>query len=29
MIDIKGLAHFSMPVSDVERRTRFYADIVG
>jgi catechol 2,3-dioxygenase-like lactoylglutathione lyase family enzyme len=29
MIDIKGLAHFTIPVSDLERSKRFYADIVG
>jgi catechol 2,3-dioxygenase-like lactoylglutathione lyase family enzyme len=29
MIDIKGVAHFSIPVSDVERSKRFYTDIVG
>ncbi len=29
MVDIKGVAHFSIPVSDVEKSTRFYVDIVG
>src|SRR5690348_9109783 len=26
---IKGVAHFSIPVSDVERSVKFYTDIVG
>jgi catechol 2,3-dioxygenase-like lactoylglutathione lyase family enzyme len=26
---IKSMVHFSIPVSDVERSTRFYAEIVG
>lgn len=29
MVEIKGVAHFSIPVSDVEKSTRFYSDIVG
>ena len=29
MVDIKGVAHFSIAVSDVEKSTRFYEDIVG
>ena len=29
MPEIKGCAHFSIPVSDLERSTRFYADVVG
>ena len=26
---IKGVAHFSIPVSDVDRSTKFYTEIVG
>lgn len=29
MIEIKGVAHFSIPVSDVERSRRFYTEVVG
>jgi len=29
MADIKGIAHFSIPVSDVEKSTKFYTEIVG
>ena len=29
MPDIKGVAHFSIPVSDVDRSTKFYFEIVG
>jgi catechol 2,3-dioxygenase-like lactoylglutathione lyase family enzyme len=29
MVDIISVVHFSIPVSDVERSTRFYTDIVG
>ena len=29
MSDIKGIAHFSIPVSDVERSRDFYVDVVG
>lgn len=29
MVALRGMAHFSIPVSDVERSTRFYCDIVG
>ena len=29
MVAIKSVAHFSIPVSDIERSTRFYTDIVG
>jgi catechol 2,3-dioxygenase-like lactoylglutathione lyase family enzyme len=29
MIAIKGVAHFSIPVSDVATSTRFYTEIVG
>lgn len=29
MVEIKGVAHFSIPVSDVARSTRFYTEIVG
>jgi catechol 2,3-dioxygenase-like lactoylglutathione lyase family enzyme len=29
MVDIIGLAHFAIPVSDLEKSTRFYADVVG
>ena len=29
MPDIKGIAHFSIPVSDVDRSVAFYTDIVG
>jgi catechol 2,3-dioxygenase-like lactoylglutathione lyase family enzyme len=29
MLQIKGVAHFSIPVSDVERSTKFYTEIVG
>jgi len=29
MVALKGMAHFSIPVSDLARSTRFYCDIVG
>ena len=29
MADIKGVAHFSIPVSDVDRSVKFYTEIVG
>lgn len=29
MVAIKSVAHFSIPVSDIERSTRFYTEIVG
>ena len=29
MPDLKGIAHFSIPVSDVDRSTKFYTEIVG
>lgn len=29
MVAIKGMAHFSIPVSDVTKSTQFYTDIVG
>ena len=29
MVDIVGLAHFAIPVSDLDKSTRFYADVVG
>jgi catechol 2,3-dioxygenase-like lactoylglutathione lyase family enzyme len=29
MVAIKSVAHFSIPVSDVEKSTRFYTEIVG
>ena len=29
MVALKGMAHFSIAVSDLERSTRFYCDIVG
>ena len=29
MPDIKGVAHFSIPVSDVDRSVKFYTQIVG
>ena len=29
MVDILGVAHFSIPVSDLEKSTAFYRDIVG
>jgi catechol 2,3-dioxygenase-like lactoylglutathione lyase family enzyme len=29
MVAIKAVAHFSIPVSDVERSRRFYTDVVG
>ena len=29
MVPIKSVVHFSIPVSDVERSTRFYTEIVG
>jgi glyoxylase I family protein len=29
MPEIKGIAHFSVPVSDVDRSVKFYTDIVG
>src|SRR5438445_12779917 len=29
MVDIKSVVHFSIPVSDVEKSTRFYTEIVG
>ena len=29
MVAIKGMAHFSIPVSDLAKSTRFYTDIVG
>ena len=29
MIDIKGVAHFSIPVSDPDKSTRFYTEVVG
>lgn len=29
MIDIKGVAHFSIPVTEMARSVRFYTDVVG
>ena len=29
MVELRGVAHFSIPVSDVERSTKFYTEIVG
>jgi catechol 2,3-dioxygenase-like lactoylglutathione lyase family enzyme len=29
MVDIQGVAHFTIPVSDMDRSTRFYTDVVG
>lgn len=29
MVDIKGMAHFSIPVSDMAKSRAFYTDIVG
>ena len=29
MIKLKGVAHFSIPVSDVDRSIKFYTEIVG
>jgi glyoxylase I family protein len=29
MIELKGVAHFSIPVSDVDRSIKFYTEIVG
>ncbi|HUZ72992.1 MAG TPA: VOC family protein [Stellaceae bacterium] len=29
MVAIKGMAHFSIPVSDLGKSTQFYTDIVG
>src|SRR5215470_1183776 len=29
MPEIRGVAHFSIPVSDVDRSTNFYTEIVG
>jgi catechol 2,3-dioxygenase-like lactoylglutathione lyase family enzyme len=29
MVDITGLAHFAIPVSDLAKSSRFYADVVG
>jgi len=29
MVEIKGVAHFSIPVSDLARSTKFYTEIVG
>jgi len=29
MVAIKGVAHFSIPVSNVSRSTRFYTEVVG
>jgi catechol 2,3-dioxygenase-like lactoylglutathione lyase family enzyme len=29
MVDVIGLAHFTIPVSDLARSTRFYSEIVG
>src|SRR5215469_11621004 len=29
MVELKGVAHFSIPVSDTARSTRFYTEVVG
>jgi catechol 2,3-dioxygenase-like lactoylglutathione lyase family enzyme len=29
MVAIKSVAHFSIPVSDIEKSTRFYTEVVG
>lgn len=29
MVALKGMAHFSIPVSDLAKSTKFYCDIVG
>ena len=29
MIELKGVAHFSIPVSDVDNSTKFYTEVVG
>jgi catechol 2,3-dioxygenase-like lactoylglutathione lyase family enzyme len=29
MIELKGVAHFAIPVSDVDKSTKFYTEVVG
>src|SRR5256885_12262481 len=29
MVEIRGVAHFSIPVSDIATSTQFYTDVVG
>jgi len=29
MVELKGLAHFTIPVTDLARSTRFYSEVVG
>jgi glyoxylase I family protein len=29
MFELKGVAHFSIPVSDVDRSTKFYTEVLG
>ena len=29
MVAIKGVAHFSIPVSDIAKSTQFYMEVVG
>jgi glyoxylase I family protein len=29
MFPVKGVAHFSIPVSDLERSTKFYTEVIG
>jgi catechol 2,3-dioxygenase-like lactoylglutathione lyase family enzyme len=29
MVQCQGVAHFSIPVSDLEKSTKFYSDVVG
>lgn len=29
MIDVKGVAHFSIPVTDMDRSQKFYTEVVG
>ena len=29
MVPIRGVAHFSIPVSEIPRSTQFYTDVVG
>jgi len=29
MIEIKGVAHFSIPVSDADKSTKFYTEVLG
>jgi catechol 2,3-dioxygenase-like lactoylglutathione lyase family enzyme len=29
MVAIRSVAHFSIPVSDIEKSTRFYTELLG